>query len=68
MGYELKIPLKVGTLEVEFDTVAQLERRLERLDVARIERAVLAALGGPRGGKRSRTKGAKKKARARKGR
>jgi hypothetical protein len=44
MGYELSIPLKVGTLEIEFDTVAELERSLARLDVARVERAVLAAL------------------------
>lgn len=44
MGYELRLPLKVGTLEIEFDTIAELERQLARLDIARVERAVLVAL------------------------
>lgn len=53
MGYELRIPLKAGMLEIEFDTPADLERQLSKLDLARVERAVLSALQGVRPAQRS---------------
>lgn len=43
MGYELTLALKTGTLEIEFDTLDELEEKLDALDLPRIERAVRAA-------------------------
>lgn len=67
MSYELSIALKVGSIEVEFDNLDELEAKLERLDIGRIERAVLAALRrrGPAKeaspAKRGKTSAAKKR-------
>lgn len=44
MTYELSITLKVGSLEIEFDTMGELEAKLARLDVPRVERAVREAM------------------------
>lgn len=43
MGYELTLPLKKGSIEIEFDTVEELEEALAALDVRRIERAIASA-------------------------
>lgn len=69
MAYELSIPLTRATLELEFETVAELERKLARLDVARIERAVEDALSGQGAGTKApaRKKSAKKRPSSKKG-
>lgn len=45
MGYELTITIKGGSLEIEGDSQTDLEKQLARLDVARLERAILKARG-----------------------
>lgn len=65
MGYELTIPLKGGTIEIEFDSVEELEEQLAALDVARVEKAISSALRArrpmkKRTGKKSAKKAAKK--------
>lgn len=64
MSYELTIPLSAGTLEIESDTIEGLERKLDKLDVGRVERALLAALrrkGPAKKGRKARRAPSKKK-------
>ena len=70
MSYELSIPLKRGTLEIEFEDLDDLQRQLRALDVPRIERLLADALKRPAGAKRAKAakKGAAKKTRAKKSR
>jgi len=48
MAYELTLKLKQATLEVEGDTVKELEARLAALDLPRLERLLRDALRGKR--------------------
>lgn len=46
MSYEAIIDVKGGRVEVEADTVAQLEKRIAALDLRRIEDAIRRARAG----------------------
>lgn len=65
MSYELSIPLKRGTVEIEFEDVDDLERQLKALDVRRIERLLAAALKAP--ARKARGSTPKKRATPKKG-
>ena len=45
MSYEISIPLKGATIEIEADTPAKLERRIAALDLRRLEEAIRKARG-----------------------
>lgn len=63
MTYELTLPLKRGSVEIEFEDADDLERKLAALDVARVDALVAAALRGKAPAKKASAKkrrGAKK--------
>ncbi|HET6403193.1 MAG TPA: hypothetical protein VFH78_00990 [Candidatus Thermoplasmatota archaeon] len=54
MAYELTITIKGGTVEVEAETPAQLERRVAALDLRRLEEVIQQARVGRQPAKRAR--------------
>lgn len=68
MGYELAIPLKGATLEIEFDSVDELEQKLADIDLSRVEKLLSQARRRkPAAKKRAAKKGAAKQGAAKKG-